>query len=1078
MVPGNVPVTVPINQSVGAGATTNGNFFDNTKGNLVRHQLGHIRPLALGAGGTLLAPNNAGQRLSILLASTGALLGEIPTGPGITAVLPRPGSSEVWAVDSVNGCVSVIDPGTLRIVRTIQVGKEPHGIVFTANGSRAYVTCSAANRVDVIDCANYTVQKNIPIPAIGPRGIAITAAATNTPEIVWVAPIYSGNNTVSKLTAPPQPPPLTPPFAGAQSVVVPNPALGEIPLPDQDLFAIPVTASATSDALDPSRTRTGLGTILLNLHARPGTTELWIPNTDARNLTIGEANFVGGKVVSNRITIVNTATSVGTLPIVLDLDLMAPAGAAQPAAVAFDAPRNRAYVAAFGSDVVLVLNTGAAGYPVIGRHTLRARTPSLPVAPNTAARCGPRGLQLSANGNELFVYHGIDNSWTRINLAVLNSAAPLASTLGFDPTPAEVKRGLGHLANADHSPSKTSSCMSCHVDGHFDMLTWNLAAFRDPANTSNPQFEIDDKGPMATQSLRGLFESGRLHWRGEQVGLDDFNVDGFQVLLHRSTPLTAAEFEDVRAGTNSLVYPANPRAPNDRVYSGALGTGLDAFRRTTAVGPDTCASCHSLPLGTNTELQVFAASGIPAHSGKVAQLRGVGDKVSQSVPVFTDPAYLVRVSAGSTILDRRSCNGWGLTHGATVDSIATFVATFPGIFFADLVPEVSAFVDAFDTGLAPSTTWQRTLVPVVHTLAEWQAALAAFKAQAQAGNCDVVVATAVLVGGLPTPVTLCWDHALQRWQTAAGWASFDDAMMDAFLFGAGFTVTLFGQPLGTGRRFGVDRDLDDLLDDDEANFTPFLPSHRTDPDTDRDGFPDGHEAKHAPTMNPRALNTTSPDVTAPQFTSPAGSVVTWVTASSAKLEFTTDEPTTAAIDLDLEATTSPTSGKFDRNHVILLRDLQSNTTFSFSIKIIDVKGNANSLAVSLTTMPTGDGLRVVSIQAAPFVASNLTVTVAIGSLQNPTSTAGAGHSVFAYAYADANTVPLTQIAASLAPVTAGPTKQATFTVAVPANVLAAPAGTRRLHFGVRNVIPPFPLPAGALPYIEANDVISHRVITF
>lgn len=1059
-VPGNVPVTPPINQQAGPAAPLTGNFFDNTKGNLVHFQLGHIQPIAIdkAIGDYLFAPNNAGQQLVVTYLPSNTLVSEIPTGPGITSITDRPTTTEVWAVDSVNGCVTVIDPLMNRIARTIPVGKEPHGIAMLADGSRAYVTCSASNTVDVIDCAAYSVVKSIAIPAVGPRGIT----RTSNPDIIWVTPLFSGNDTVAKKTN--NIPAGGFGDAGAQAVVTPQTALAETHLPDSDLFAIPVTASPLTDVLDPTRTRTRLGTILFNVHARPNTSQVWIPNTEALNLTIGEANFVGGKVVSNRITIVDTSTPVGTPPTILDLDLAAPAGAAQPVAVVFDTTRNRAYVAAFGSDAILVLDTSSGFFPVIGRHTLTPRTPALPVPPNTPARCGPRGMAMSANGNELFVFNGIDSSFSRVNLTVLNSTAPIAIALGFDPTPDKIKRGLGHLANASHSGTGTSSCMSCHIDGHFDMLSWNLSGFKDPAGTANPTFEVDNKGPMATQSLRGLFEAGALHWRGEQVSLDDFNQDGFVGLLKRPAKLSTVEFDEVKAGTFSLVYPANPRAPADRIYTGALQTGRDAFRTVPAVGADTCASCHSLPLGSTTDLQPFFTTASPSNSGKVPQLRGVGDKLSSVFTVFP-PAF------PSTHRDR-TINGWGLTHAGTVESMPAFIQHFPGIVGTGLVSQVAAFVNAWDTGLAPSTTFQRTMVPGVHSSAQFDSTLLEIKNQALAGHCDIVVATAALSGGVMVPVTMAWDHVLQLWQTGSQSAAFTDQQLKQFTFAAGLVVTFLGEPLGMGRRFGVDRDLDDLLDNDEALYTPFQPSFVTNPDSDGDGFLDGHEAKNPP-MHPRAVNTTSPDVTLPNFTSTV--TVVWVTATSAKLEFATSEPTRAEVVGTLDATTSPVAGKLDYNHALFVRNLPPAAATAVTVRITDGKGNVRQQTVTINTAGMSDGIRVTAINST-FASPNVTVTVAIGAHLTPTSTNGVGHLVEAFAYADSpGVVPLTNITLPTNPVAASGAKVATFVVPIPAAVLARPAGTRFLHFGVRNITPPA---GGGLAYIEGKDVINFRSIKF
>src|SRR5678815_2680618 len=92
--------------------------------------------------------------------------------------------------------------------------------------------------------------------------------------------------------------------------------------------------------------------------------------------------------------------------------------------------------------------------------------------------------------------------------------------------------------------------------------------------------------------------------------------------------------------------------------------------------------------------------------------------------------------------------------GGTVESLTRFVGQFPGIVNAGVVNEVAAFANAFDTGLAPATTFQSTMVPGLHTQANFDATLLAIKNQALAGNCDIVVAGSTTSGGQVVPFTI------------------------------------------------------------------------------------------------------------------------------------------------------------------------------------------------------------------------------------------------------------------------------------------------------------------------------------
>ena len=103
------------------------------------------------------------------------------------------------------------------------------------------------------------------------------------------------------------------------------------------------------------------------------------------------------------------------------------------------------------------------------------------------------------------------------------------------PTPIGLKEGRGFLYDAKLSGNGTMSCATCHLDGGVDGLAWDLG---DPGGrmayvTGNGGGQVavhPMKGPMTTQTLRGLPAGANLHWRGEKAGLASFN-SAFQSLL-------------------------------------------------------------------------------------------------------------------------------------------------------------------------------------------------------------------------------------------------------------------------------------------------------------------------------------------------------------------------------------------------------------------------------------------------------------------------------------------------------------------------------------------------------------------
>ena len=105
-----------------------------------------------------------------------------------------------------------------------------------------------------------------------------------------------------------------------------------------------------------------------------------------------------------------------------------------------------------------------------------------------------------------------------------------------NPEPASVVAGRRFLYDAALTSSHgDSACASCHVFGDFDSLAWDLgnpdgATITNPGPFARPnpavlvaarQIFHPMKGPMTTQSLRGMANHGPMHWRGDRTGGND-----------------------------------------------------------------------------------------------------------------------------------------------------------------------------------------------------------------------------------------------------------------------------------------------------------------------------------------------------------------------------------------------------------------------------------------------------------------------------------------------------------------------------------------------------------------------------
>src|SRR5439155_9415783 len=188
-----------------------------------------------------------------------------------------------------------------------------------------------------------------------------------------------------------------------------------------------------------------------------------------------------------------------------------------PTDMAFSPDGRTLFVAGFGSGKVGVLDADALEAGIIAASQLEVGG-------------GPSGLVVDAARDRLYVMNRFDHTIS----IVRNANQPWRAVtdvvpIGYDPSPPAVREGRRFLYDArTTSGHGDTACASCHVFGDFDGLAWDLGdPFGPIVNNPNP-FRIGVgrpfhplKGPMTTQSVRGLAEAGPMHWRGDRTGGGD-----------------------------------------------------------------------------------------------------------------------------------------------------------------------------------------------------------------------------------------------------------------------------------------------------------------------------------------------------------------------------------------------------------------------------------------------------------------------------------------------------------------------------------------------------------------------------
>ena len=637
----------------------------------------------------------------------------------------------------------------------------------------------------------------------------------------------------------------------------------KLALPDKDVFVLDATANPPAEVAGPSGAFTGVGTVLFNMAVNPVSGKVYVSNTEARNdlRFEGSGAFAGttlrGHLHESRITVLSPA---GVAPRHLNKHLdygaccdPSPAGEkslAQPLGMAVTGDGSTLYVAAFGSSRIGIYDTAA----------LECDT-FVPSAANQIPLRGggPTGLVLDEARGQLYVLTRFDNAISVVRTAARRETAHVRM---HNPEPPSVVRGRAFLYDARLSSSNgEAACGSCHVFGDLDSLAWDLGNpdgavvtgpgpfvpvlppfGSDPLFGQSPDFH-PMKGPMVTQSLRGMANHGPMHWRGDRTGGNDepsaqpndgafdeeaafkrFN-GAFVSLLGRSSELSPAQMQAFTDFMLQVTYPPNPIRNLDNSLTPAQQAGRDFFF-TALVNPSgSCEACHRLDPDANPGAGAFAGFfGTDGRSSfanqpqilRVPHLRSLYQKIGMFGAATTNGAVPPDPFLGDQI------RGYGFSHDGAIPTLFRFNSEFdaapplpPGIGIP-LGPEgvaikqnMAEFMLAFDTNLAPIVGQQVTLTAANQAVVA--ARLELLMARATAGECDLVAQGHI--GQREVGFLYLGGGRFMADRRGASLISEGELRARATEAGAALTFTC--APPGSGERIGLDRDLDGALDGDE-----------------------------------------------------------------------------------------------------------------------------------------------------------------------------------------------------------------------------------------------------------------------
>lgn len=714
----------------------------------VNFESAHVHPLDMTPDGSkLLAVNTAANALEVFQISFTGLqhVASIPVGVDPVSVRVR-NNNEAWVANVISDNISIVDLNQEVVVQSLWMDdmNEPSDIVFAGNPQKAFVSCAERESIFVFDLDNLNATpEEVLLIGEQPRAMAVSPDG-NT---VYTAFFESGNQTTvvagnqfianGNLREP----------VGNRNTVVPNevanpngPYGGALPVPNAgngfnppmnpnlpaktDMQSLVVKKNNdTGQWLDDNggdwsafisggqgirqqgwdlqdrdvavlnannlnvSYQNHLGNILMAMAVNPTSGKVSVVGTDALNHIRFTPNLNGTFLRVNISQFDQGNSNNDIIDLNDHLDYSSPSVApserrksiGDPRGIAWTDDGNFAYITGMGSNNVVIID----------QNGNRTGTPPIEVGE------GPTGVIIDEDNDKVYVLNKFDAS---ISVLSYSQDRELSQVPFFDPTPTVIKTGRKHLYDTHlGSGNGTISCASCHVDGKWDRLAWDLG---DPSGnmvTVNGVSFHPLKGLKVTQPLIDIINKngGLLHWRGDINDFEDFNT-AFDALQGTAAPLNSAGMQEFEDFLETTYHPPNPyrghrynvtgfgflnqdkvRAPGTSGFiRSRFATNNDFAGRAALLDSNfgrLCGGCHQLGTGRSNFRY-------PGNENMSADLRSTYRKM------------------GYYFDTNESTAGFGMMADGIVDTDFTCVGGCTNEYFIDYEPVLLTFAGGSSTG--------------------------------------------------------------------------------------------------------------------------------------------------------------------------------------------------------------------------------------------------------------------------------------------------------------------------------------------------------------------------------------------
>ena len=591
------------------------------------------RPLALDKSrNSLWVVNPDNDTVTRLNAGDLAKTGEYPVGdhPENLAVAP---DESIWVVNQGSAEITrLLSDGTSAPAIFLPPASRPYGLVFSPDGSEAYVSLEALGRIVRLDGTTGAIlgSLDLPLDADGiqpqPRGLALDSTGARLLVTRFISP-DSGGQVFEVETS--------------------------------GFSLVRIFSLAVDPGPDSSNSSRGIANYLSSVAISPDGTRAWLPS---KKDNIFRGTLRDGNGLTHDQT-VRSITSVLDLGAQTDLPLER---------IDYD-NRDRAHGVDFSTlgDLAFVTQPGNNQVEVMDTYSGASLT-------QLTVGKAPTGILFDAVNQRLFVLNFLSRSVSGFDMSEIVNAtgdtaselAPPASLVATETLDPQVLLGkqLFHDATSIRLNEEAyMSCASCHLDGSHDGRTWDLTGFGEGLRNT-----IDLRGRAGTAH-------GRLHWSANFDEVHDFEGQirdlGAGLGLMESADFSAGTrsepLGDPKAGISSDLdalaayvaslgaVPASPWRQQDGSLTPDAVAGREIYNRLS------CFTCHGGEHFTDSPMAALHDVGTMKNSS--------GQRLGQPLPgidtptlrgVWATPPYLHDGSAPTLKAVLTSANPGDL-HGET-----------------------------------------------------------------------------------------------------------------------------------------------------------------------------------------------------------------------------------------------------------------------------------------------------------------------------------------------------------------------------------------------------------------------------